>query len=620
MKLHLEIKDGERSGHTFSLTSAHAMVNSIPWVKENEAIEFKLVAPIEYECAVLELYEYRIEATRVQKSSEEELVEFYWIPKQIGGFRYEHLFFNYFGLAELTVLLTKRDGSELITFHPLEVLASKMTGDAVEQMFEFLASISGEALHSVFSATRHGVGFEEGSVSPSFTQERLELAAEQLQQKLPNIIQGPITRLVPEQRLISPSGAEELDEGSLGWLLENLHVLSETDNPEAAHLYYDSDLYSARKLQIPVLANNTDLYENQVIHGYVSLLLHEAQSLISQYMIGFEDKTKSQRQHPQGYTSFFTKVARFKNLLVGGQIKRCEALVDSLKHIKVALEKHLPVTRQIRNRPIITPKVRVNHAYRELYIDLIRWHEKGQVDWSAFENLFAIQSVPLLFEAYCYFRTAQILNEHFTEYSSEQNTKTGELETLFIDEVGNELWLRREPIYWMTGHNKSFGDTFVNSEGWTVIHDRIKSRGQTGPNCRRSPDIAIEVQSPNGQPSLILMDAKYTNKNKALSDYLPELTMKYAHGIHHISSGNPVVTSLTILHPAEDGIFRSFHHSEYGVFGTTPVTPNLQCLGVIVGKGRESDLLKQLILQVLAQVGIIAPKDTKVVMSEARKV
>lgn len=610
MELQLVIINGKRKGTTFSLSHINDPMRPIQWLKENEAIEFRLTVSDQYCSAVLELYEYSIEATNIQNSDSDGMVTFIWTPPVRNGYQYECLFINYFGIAELNVVLSKDVGTEssMEVFQPIEVLASKITGDRVEEMFEFLAALPGEALHSVFRATRHSVGFDEGGVSPSFTQERLEYATEILQTGIPLILQHPITRLVPEHRLVSTTGTEEIDDSSLGWLLSNLSVLQECDSIEEAHLNYESGYYKADLLQLPVLSANSDLYENRVLHGFVDLLLHEAQMLIARYTNDKGLRRSNDFSAPQGYTSFFDKVSRFKKQLLGRQVKRCEGIIDNLKALKILLEARLPVHCKVMHRPSITPKARVNHAYRDIFIDIIRWHEHGRPDWSAFENLFAIQSIPTLFEAYCFFRTADALHKAIPPKLSENgnNQEFNCFETMFIDPRGTEVWLRREPIYWTTDHNKAFGESYVNTEGWTVDgNGRARKRGHRGPYAQRSPDISLEIKGPDGISGVILLDAKYTYRDKAFSHYLPELTMKYVHGIHRVDQGAPTVKSLTILHPDTEASFRSFHHESYGVFGAYPVTPNLQSVGLVVGKQTDKDDLEQLLRRILILEGVM---------------
>lgn len=600
MKLKLIIKNGERKGELISLSSTLNRAQTLPWLKENEAIEFSFTTSSQYSSATLELYEHSIEPTRVE-THDDDKVTFIWSPLIKRGYQYECLFINYFGVAELNVKLTEeyRTDPDFIYFQPIEILSSKVTEDKVEEMFNFLSQLPGESLHSIFSATRHGVGLTEGTVSPEINQERLEIATTKLQNKIVYIIKNSITRLVPEYKTITATGDEDVDDKTLGWLLENLSVLSETDNLESAHIYYDEIYYSASSLQIPVLANNTNLYENQVIHGYINLLLYESQELLSHYTQGFVIRDRDNNYIPDGYSSFFDKVSRFKNKLVQSKIKSCEQIIDELKKIKLIMDMHVPVSIGIMNRPIITPKVNKNHGYRDVFVDIIQWHEKGIVDWSVYDNLFAIQSIPKLFETYCFYRVAISLNELF----GFKNKKS--LYNIFLSKQGFEISILREPKYWISNHKKSYNQKIANSEGWTIKNrDQINPRSHKGPYAHRAPDIVIKIVDPNGFKELIILDAKYTNIKNAFINYLPELTMKYVHGIHKIKSNERTVNSLTIIHPDTERSFRSFHDDDYNIFGQHSVSPSLQCIGVTLGEERESDYLSKLLEKLLYNSGV----------------
>ena len=215
------------------------------------------------------------------------------------------------------------------------------------------------------------------------------------------------------------------------------------------------------------------------------------------------------------------------------------------------------------------------------------------------------KSISELFEIYCYFRVAIILNYIFYGFNIAQK----KLETKFVDSNGVDLSLRREPVYWTYGHAKSSGERFINSEGWTVKNNSVSVRGNRGKWAQRSPDITIELNFGSGVSKIIVMDAKYTRENIAFVKYLPELTMKYVHGLHRINNSSSAVCSLTVLYPNQNGIgtVKSFHHKEFGIFGRYPVSPSLQCLSLIVGRDRHNDQLNNLMMQLLSIEGIACP-------------
>ena len=607
MELKLSLLSGNRRNESFFLPDINqSSQDVVPWVLEDDAIEFRLKTTRNYKRAVLEVYQHSIMAVVNDSSEESRVVEFVWSPR-VGSYQMEKLFLNYFGMSELTVLLFDDNDEllELVKFQPLEVAAKKSSAEHVEEMFGYLAGISSDALHSVFSATRHNVGFEDGNMSPSHTLDRIQHLVELLRESLPLIFNKPITRLVPEHKLLAAIGSEELDDASIGWLLENISGLEPDENPDQAHIYYEGQHYRASTIRVSVLNENSDVYENRVIHGFVELLLREAQQLGQRYSCELQSHSQLD-ELPKGYVSFFEKASRFKSQLIGAQANRIDRLIEPLKYIKTMLEHRLPVTRLSSHRPIFTPKVRSSNAYRDIFLEIIKWHEKGAVDWSAYENLFAIESVPILFESYCYFRVVESVNRFFNPAVLSGVTKP-QLDVKFVDSSGCEIVVEREPNYWTALHNSKHDKGIVNSEGYTV-KDKYSyyPRGQTGPHSRRQPDIVIQIKRPNsGSIQLIVMDAKYTKSSTAFIRYLPELTMKYVHGIHRPGQEVKTVTSLSILYP--DNIthgFSSFHHGDMGLFGDYPVEPNLQTVGLILGEQREHDMLAKLVEKLLDINGV----------------
>lgn len=608
MKLRLEVMNGARQRTVMMLPDiSEKILPELPLVLENEMIKFDLVVPNTCKTAILELYQHKIPVSTISSLSDQpDMIKLTWTPLNGYYSTNSKLFWNYFGIAELTILLLdeNEEAIDLISFQSLQVAATKSQADKVEQMFEYLANVSPETLHSTFSATRHSVGFEEGQVSPNHTFERIELALNALKELVPIILQKPLTRLVPEHRLKPVNGQEDLDDSSIGWLLENLSVLEPTDRPDEAHIIYEGDYYKANVLLLPVLDETSDIYENWIVHGFIEQLIHTAKNLgnrMESEMIRYKGSTTI----PNGYVSFFEKLTRFKALLMGSQIHKIEETILALKQFKLMLDRRLPVNRSIHNRPIITPKTLNRPAYQNLFVEIIKWHEKGQIDWTAYQNLFAIESVPMLFEAYTYFRVLDNVNRFLDPQTIEQTNMGGRiLESTFIDQLNNEIKVEREPIYWAVEHSNQHQDAIVNSEAYTVNEKTINPRGQKGVNSKRAPDIVIQIKRPDKTIKLIVMDAKYSYADKSFRDYLPALTMKYLHGIHRLGQKESLIESLVILHPDDKGAYRDFHRGDFGIFGAHPVTPALLCCGVILGEDRVTDHLDKLIRKALELEGV----------------
>lgn len=604
MHLELHIKSGSRSGEIIRLSEVGSQLEPASWVKENEVIELKLKTSRKYQSAVLNLYDHRVAVNQVD--FEEDHTNFVWKPKRLKNGKLECLFINYFGLAEMSIELEDEEEKQIIkNFAPLEVFASKLNAQNVEDMLSYLATLGDEQLHSLFQTTKHGAGFREGSTSPNGNLERLELTIDKLSFLFQSLFAKPITKLLPEHRVIQASGEEDLDDNALGWLLNNLSLVEEVEDIDRAHFEFNDRMYKAHSVQVPILKENSNLYENQVIHGFIVTLLNEADKQLSNYNKSGGLESKFRDEMPEGYSSFFNQINRLKKELLGSQVERCIRAIDRLKFLKYSLDKSIPVTNYILDRPILTQKSEAQQSYRSVFIEYINWFEKSCPDWSVYQNLLAIKSIPTLFESYTYYRIGESLNNLL---NPDKNQKS--VSSLMHDLKGNEVSLVREPTYWMPKNSRSNESSYINSEGKTLRKGKVHVRSSQHKYSHRCPDVVIEVRKENEPSQLIVLDAKYTYPTQAFSKYLPECTMKYVHGIHNKSHNKGLVCSMTIVHPIGDALesLQSFHTFEYSIEGSMPVLPSLQALGLELGSSKDSDRLTETLKLLLKQAGVVVPE------------
>lgn len=91
--------------------------------------------------------------------------------------------------------------------------------------------------------------------------------------------------------------------------------------------------------------------------------------------------------------------------------------------------------------------------------------------------------------------------------------------------------IRYEPKYWMPRHSKAMTENLLNTEGWTIRNNKPSERGHYGINSKRSPDYVFCTKN-NAKTIYYVLDAKYTIPDKAFTKYLPELALKYLHGLY----------------------------------------------------------------------------------------
>ncbi len=579
MKIKISILAGKRQGDAFELSLFESRSNSSIYVLEDEAIEISFSSTIFYDHISLLLYENEVEPTLVEKDHDVWIYK--WLPKRLGRFSYECFFHNYFGIAELSLELQLADKTELLIFQPIEVLAKKINAERVEKMLSFLAKIDSEALCSFFRVTRRKAGYKHGDTPADILLEQIENTATKTCTLVKKISNSPITKLTTREKYVYPNDSTNIDDLTLSWLCNNTDELFETDCVDNAILEYNNSFYGVMKLIEHQAIDDQDVYENQVLHGFINTLIQTTSILLS----GFENPDKKiikTNGTPLGYVSFFSQIKKFQKSINERKVIKCKAILVSLHSIKKIMCERIPTKKSIVGIPTFTMKAKKDPLYLSIFKKIVDWYRFGNPDWSVQEELLSIQSIPKLFEYYSLFYIKETLEKNFgSEFLTEPTSESVSF-SLSLSR-NTKISLFYEPIYWMVNHPMADLRGLVNTEGWTSYNGKISKRSNSGRFSNRSPDFVIKVTNENLNDKFIILDAKYTYSDKAFIHYLPDLTLKYLHGLSSLSNLPNQITGLMILNPDETPHVRDFHNNSFNVFSDTPTIPFLICAAVAPG-------------------------------------
>lgn len=591
--LSIEIISGVRKGDAFELQELSSPYIKVMAIREDEALRFSVKLDEFYEDLNLVLHE--IETPHTHRYQKDGGWIYEWLPREIYG-RKEAFFHNYYGLAEMQLVSREQSGAAsdvryalFIEFHPLEVFAKKINADRVDRMLGFLASDDGKDLASAIRVTRIKAGHKEGGKTETFLLERIENNVTFLKGVLPAILAAPLSRLQQSTRLIVPNNETLIDESSLRWVSENPDSLYKTYSVDDAVLNYQGEYFSTSKLLESKSSNSTDIYENQILHGFVFSII-TAVGKIRSRLLASNIQERSSGGGFNGYVSLFTQINKFSSAINKNKVDKCNRLMAEMSSMYARLKRNVPVSRPCLDPPRHTQKSKFNLLYRQVFARSIAWRRYGAPDWSFQDELFSIQSIPRLFEYYL----LCVIKRHLKESTIEGSSFNDEPEVpdIFVySGIDVTVKLMYEPDIWSVGHASAVDQDLVNTEGWTVYYGRgdvkISKRGSFGGRANRCPDIVIQLAT-KGQPrKYVIIDAKYTDNSRAYLNYLPELTMKYVHGIQRQGSGvNPTV-ALIIVNPSEEPVTRHFHHHDYSIYGKYAVTPALLVSSIDVSAAHE---------------------------------
>lgn len=598
--LKLEFLSGSRKGEMSLLHPVTDEIRPRPQIREDDVIKFSVTLSLKAKPRLV-LHEIQMYATSERQSGEEWIYE--WSPG-FGEYRSNCFFQNYYGLATLDLLIDYDqlsadeydsgvprllDSTEIIEYQEIEVLAKAENAHRVDAMIGFLASQDPNLIASVFRVTRLRSGFQhdDGRADNQYL-DRIERNVIQLEQLIVKIISHPLTKTTASPRLIVPTTDSVVDDKTVAWINDNLSELSEIDNSYDSILEIDGLHYSANKIQEIFVDKQTDCYENKVVHGYACQLKIAVKNILASMQ---DRKTTIPKETPRGYSSFFSQISKYSGIINRNKIDKCESLDSRLSTIMARLRKYLPVAHYSLGIPRFTAKAKVNNSYREVFFKMIELLRFGKPDWSAADELLSITSISKLFEYYCLFLVRSKMEIAFGASipSVELNRNPDDLAKFQYSWKGLTINLLYEPNYWTAGHVEALNAVEINSEGWTksgVERHKFNStgdsfvRGKRGNRnfySRRTPDLVINIKNSDQLGKSIIIDAKYTRNEKAFLEYLPELTMKYIHGIHDKGTGENNSVALMIINPTSDlqERTRHFHSDNYSIFGVHPVTPAL---------------------------------------------
>ena len=596
IELIINIIGGKRLGESLTLYQYNKNNNDqLHFLREDEPISLELHLPETSKNINLIIYDIEIPFS-TEKKMENGTIIYTWNPVYTYG-KPESFFQNYFGTAEIYARYEDNNESINVNFQKIEILASKWSAKNVEHMLDYLSEISSEYLFSAFHVTKKHGGIELGNNTPELTIEKTKKITEYLESIIPHICHFPITKLSVKYKVNEFNEYDTLDDNTISWICTNLSILEPTDIINESILIDNGKHYRAPVIEVPTLHEDTDIYENRAIHGFIDNLISEIKDIQIEFLT-YSEKSKAKTSYKGSeYKSFFHIMSKFTQQLTQPKQRQCTELAERLLRIKFHLQKSIPVSQVIRNLPHVTPKVRVNKYYLDIFYQIIIWNSSVKPNWDIYDTLLGIKNIPILFEYYTYCRVVEILNDLYD--CNNQNR------TEFVTKNQIKINILKEPNYWTLEHIQSKNKKHINTEGWSDYDKKLCLRGKQGENSRRSPDIVIEIEKPNGEDHLIILDAKYTYSYKAFSHYLPELTMKYVHGIHTKKDGKEIVDSLTIIYPDEISKIKSFHNEKFSFDSKTPIKPALQTISIIPNK-KENDDLQYLIknLLQLSQVDI----------------
>lgn len=473
---------------------------------------------------------------------------------------YDRYLINSFGVTSIAVGFSNSE--EIYRVTPLNVLARKINKEQAEKILVYLATRMEDVTNLCFSKTQIGSNSNDRSNTDTLTKlDFSRVILEDLYTGRQRFSMQPCRRYTEDVRVSSYDEGTYITDKGIAWLFQHLDQLYPVP-VDAARVSIHNKNYSIDQIQKTVITIETDLFENQVIYGFLLSL--------KGFLLTIPDYQKKHKQNTSNddYYNFESVLRSIEAPLLERRYKEAQKLLIKCNELISFFQKNIPCTNKGALQPRLTPQAKRYSHYERSFRLIDKWYKLGQPKWVGSNYLFGLKSLDKLYEFYCLFKISDsLLNIGFklkrtetreadrsagmfgriVEHSSEKliNHYQFELEEKTID-------LLYEPIIWAYSNNSKAGDLIDISHRNTDEYPYYM------------PDFLIKLQDSNKEPSYFLFDAKYSNESQTREKHLPNIINKYYLRLKSLDSNKkPNNSSIKLVY----AIIPAAYHPHFGLHG-----------------------------------------------------
>ncbi|EKO3829627.1 hypothetical protein NTH52_000531 [Vibrio harveyi] len=524
----------------------------------------------------------------------------------LGAHRNENkLFYNFFGQSDLLLHFEKTNG-EFYT-KVVEILARRENAILADNMLNYLTQNIEDAIQICFSRSRVSASLNNKA---EFEFSKLEIIKQSIEH---------LTRAFSffrrehkyqwEQELHTSEQGQPTGPDSVDWALKNLDKLSPSA-PSEANIMFNNRGYAYPELPKEVLVKNTDTYENRVIGSYLKRIEYYLSKLFNEYNNACKNDIIDNTSE---YVRFDHTMAKYTSIVLKFKSKEISALLLQVGKLRALYSKVIPSKSEGFYPPKMTSYVVKHNHYRVLFQQVENFNKAPSPNLVGSELLLGLKNLSIVYEVTCLVSlcktieanfSAPIVDQGYYEHDFEngyggkkKDRPTGVSNNYFqFSNSSYTFELEYEPkIFQMNAKSKA-GDLIDTS--------RSRSHPIYGPHYF-SPDFVLRIRNNSTDTvNIVIMDAKYKDRN-TIRDYdLKDLTNKYLLNIHQLKTNSylgvsPIKLVLALFAHDRTGTFMSNVSNTHALTGEYPLLPQSAAIHYLPDN---VDLLTQQLTNLIAIV------------------
>jgi hypothetical protein len=535
----------------------------LPDVRETDSISFSIICANNRGEPKIFLQDHPIILNRQSRNGE--VTEY--------SIEYNRYLMNYFGVTSVAVIFSGTD--ELIRVTPINVYATKINKEQAEKILEYLSLKMEDVTKICFSKTQVGSNSKTADNTDTLTKIAFSRRIlEGLYSSRHRFSAQPCKRSIEALKVTRYDDSSYITDKDISWLFQHLDQLYPTPI-DASKVSIHNRHYSIDQIQRTIVEIETDLFENQVIYGFL-LSVKSFLIAIPEYQKKYQNLISS-----DGYYTFDSILKSVEAPLMERRFKEARTLLQQCNELICFFKKNIPCSAKGPLRPILTPQAKRFGHYERSFRLIDAWYNLGQPKWTGTNYLFGMKSLDRLYEFFCLFKiTDNLLDIGFRLTKTETrepdrasgikgkilNNAEEKLTNYFHFEApGKTIELYYEPTIW------AYSTLSKKGELIDIFHSKNAARPYY------TPDFLICITNETGKKEYLIFDAKYSSENQTKEKHLPNIIDKYYLKLRSID-GNGFIDASSIklvyaLIPKTYTQELGFHGGPFNIYDTMASAP-----------------------------------------------
>jgi len=315
---------------------------------------------------------------------------------------------------------------------------------------------------------------------------------------------------------------------SLRWLFQNSDQLVAVSGSTA--IKFNNKYYLPYKMHLEKSIKSFDIYENQVVLGFLQLVYNHAKYIEVQLKKDIESEKKLVEKL-QGMERGGMKmpVIPVKRIQIQNSISQLQELQSLIGVMEKQYPKYQEILRcfekQLTGIPQKTKIFQEIQPYRHIFKQIMEWYHFGEFNLLKENLIFNIKTMDTLFEYYCLYKLLLMLYDvGFTNPNEGDSPSSYHIYKLALNpyqcDIANTYFFQKNDIKITLYYQPVIrADDFENN---ITLY-----RTTTTYDCY-TPDFIFKIQKKHNPARYIIMDAKYSTGETIRKYYMDRTILKYA--------------------------------------------------------------------------------------------